>query len=94
MIKIYNEVNLNGNSINNSILEREPIDILIKYIDLRDPDLNRNEIHQISKDYDNEELRYSLRSIFENISWIRKIFILMPNKKVRFLKDYIYLKNW
>lgn len=93
LIKIYNEVNLNGNSINNSILEREPIDILIKYIDLRDPDLNRNEIHQISKDYDNEELRYSLRSIFENISWIRKIFILMPNKKVRFLKDYNLIKD-
>ena len=61
---------------------------MIKYIDLRDPNLLRNGIHQISKDYDNEELRYSLRSILINIPWVRKIFILMPNDKVRFLKDY------
>ena len=38
------------------LIEKEPIDVLIKYIDLKDPDLNRNGIHQIDKDYDNEEL--------------------------------------
>ena len=65
-----------------------PIDVLIKYIDLYDPNLNRTGIHQIDKDYDNEELRYSLRSILKNIPWVRKIFILMPNEKVRYLKDY------
>ena len=64
------------------------IDILIKYIDLRDPFLKRNGIHQIEKDFDNEELRYSIRSILSNIPWIRKIFILMPNKKVRYFKEY------
>ena len=90
LIKIYNEVDDNAEKkiINMEILRNEPIDILIKYIDLRDPDLERNGIHQISKDYDNEELRYSLRSILYNIPWVRKIFILMPNKKVRFLKEY------
>ena len=65
------------------ILNNEHIDVLIKYIDLYDPNLNRTGIHQIEKDYDNEELRYSLRSILKNIPWIRKIFILMPNEKVR-----------
>ena len=92
-IKIYNEVKANLKLINSSILKNEPIDILIKYIDLRDPNLNRNGIHQISKDYDNEELRYSLRSVLNNMSWIRKIFILMPNEKVRFLKDYNLIKE-
>ena len=49
--------------LNNKIIENEAIDILIKYIDLRDPSLKRNGIHQIEKDFDNEELRYSIRSI-------------------------------
>ena len=76
-IKIYNEVNKHtDNNINKEILKNEPIDILIKYIDLRDKNLKRNGIQQIEKDYDNEELRYSLRGIIYNIPWIRKIFIL------------------
>ena len=50
-------------------------------------------MHQIDKDYDNEELRYSIRSILSNIPWIRKIFILMPNEKVRYLKDYNSIKE-
>ena len=86
LIKIYSEIDYNRNT---ELLKNEPIDILIKYIDLRDPNLNRSGIHQIDKDYDNEELRYSIRSILKNIPWIRKIFILMPNKKVRFFKEYI-----
>ena len=88
LIKIYNEVNEDENISNSEILNNEPIDILIKYIDLRDPNLKRDGIHQIEKDYDNEELRYSIRSITDNIPWVRKIFILMPNEKVRFFKNY------
>jgi hypothetical protein len=42
---------------------------------------------------DNEELKYSIRSILKNIPWIRKIFILMPNEKVRFFKDYDSIKE-
>ena len=66
---------------------------MIKYIDLNDPNLNRKGIHQIEKDYDNEELRYSIRSIFKNIPWVRKIFILMPNEKVRYFKRNNLIKN-
>ena len=47
-IKIYEEVK--ENKINNEIIEKEPIDILLKYIDLRDPILQRNKIYQIEKD--------------------------------------------
>ena len=78
--KLYNE------SV--AIIDKEPIDVLIKYIDLSDPNLKREGIKQIQKDEDNEELRYSVRSILKYIPWVRKIFILMPNEKVRFFKNY------
>ena len=91
IIELYEEVKHNKYNIN--LIEKEPIDVLIKYIDLRDPFLKRDEIHQIKKDYDNEELRYSLRSIIKNIPWVRKIFILMPNDNVRYLKDYDIIKD-
>ena len=95
ILKIYTEY-VKDEKINlqaKLILEQEPIDVLIKYIDLNDPNLKREDIHQIAKDYDNEELRYSIRSILQNIPWIRKIFILMPNEKVRYFKDIKYISN-
>ena len=82
MVRIYEEVK--ENKKDNELINKEPVDVLIKYIDLRYPELKRYGIHQINKDYDNEELRYSIRSILKNIPWVRKIFILMPNKKVIF----------
>ena len=75
------------------LLKKEPIDILIKYIDLKDPTLKRDNIKQIKKDEDNDELKYCLRSIIENLPWIRKIFILMPNEKVKFLKNQKKIKE-
>jgi hypothetical protein len=91
LIKLYNEVKKDIKD--NILLENEPIDVLIKYIDLGDPNLKRNGIHQIEKDIDNEELRYSIRSILKNIPWVRKIFILMPNDKVRYFKEYNLIKE-
>ena len=86
LLKLYSEVSISKDD--ELILENEPIDVLIKYIDLSDPNLVREGLHQIKKDEDNEELRYSIRSILKNIPWIRKIFIVMPNEKVRYFKDY------
>ena len=74
-------------------INNEPIDLIIKYIDLTDKQLNRIGIKQIYKDIDNQELKYSIRSILEYIPWIRNIYILMPNKKVNFLKPTDYLKD-
>lgn len=68
-------------------LEDLAVDVVYKYIDLTDKNLIREGIPQITKDYDNEELRYSLRSVLQNIPWVRKIFIIMPNEQVSFLKD-------
>jgi len=91
LLKIFTEVQKNKND--ELILEKEPIDVLIKYIDLSDPNLVREGIPQIKKDNENEELKYSLRSILKNIPWVRKIFILMPNEKVRYFKDYHLIKE-
>ena len=91
LIKIYEELNHNDKDLIE--IEKEPIDIVIKYIDLKDPNLRREGIPQIKKDEDNEELRYCIRSILKNISWVRKIFIILPNKKVRYFKDYKLIKE-
>ena len=100
LTRIYSEVRRKTNKYNMELINKEPIDIIIKYIDLRDPKLNRTHLHQIEKDVDNEELRFCVRSILNNIPWIRKIFILMPNDNVRYFKDYnlinkkiIYVKD-
>ena len=97
-IKLYTENN--EHNINCTLLEKEPIGVLIKYIDLSYPGLNRKNIKQLEKDEDNNELKYSLRSILQNIPWIRKIYILMPNEKITFLKPkqeiiekIIYIKD-
>ena len=89
--KLYEEIKMNKTYI--KYVNKENIDILIKYIDLTDKNLNREGIIQIYKDFDNEELRYSLRSILRNLPWVRKIFILMPNEKVKYLKSYEEIKE-
>ena len=84
-LKLYEEVYITKKHL--QLINKEPIDVLIKYIDLTDKTLNRSGIKQNYKDIDNEELKYSIRSIFKYISWIRKIYILMPNKEVKFFKS-------
>ena len=91
LIKIYEEVKHTKEDL--ELIEKEPIDVFIKYIDLSDPFLKREGIPQIKKDENNQELKYCLRSILKNIPWIRKIYILMPNEKVKFLKEYDYIKE-
>ena len=86
LLKIFSEVEKDDEH-ELELIEKEPIDVLIKYIDLSDPNLKREGIKQINKDQQNDELRYSLRSILQNIPWVRKIFILMPNENVKFLKS-------
>jgi hypothetical protein len=75
------------------IIEKEPIDVVIKYIDLTDKNLNRTGIIQINKDKDHEELRYSVRSVLQYLPWVRKIFIIMPNEKVRYFKPIDEIKE-
>ena len=86
LLRLFSEVD-KENKQDLEKIEKEPIDVLIKYIDLSDPSLKREGIKQIIKDEQNEELRYCVRSILKNIPWVRKIFILMPNERVRFFKS-------
>ena len=95
-IELYKNVNMN----NSELLEKEPIDVLIKYIDLSDEKLNRTGINTIQKHYDNGEIKYYVRSILQNIPWIRKIYILMPNENVKYFlpkeqinEKIIYIKD-
>ena len=90
-VKIYEEVVFTPQQL--EIIENEPIDVVIKYIDLSDKTLKRDGIKQIQKDEDNEEMRYSIRSILKYIPWVRKIFIVMPNEKVRYFKPYDEIKE-
>ena len=68
-----------------SLLNNTPVDLVYKYIDLSDPALNRTD--SVRKDFDNNELQYSIRSALKNIPWIRYIYIIMPNERVSFLKS-------
>ena len=91
LYKLYEEVTYTKEQ--KEIVEKEPVDVVIKYIDLTDKTLNRTGIKQIQKDEDNEELKYSVRSILQYIPWVRKIFILMPNEKVKYFKPYNEIKD-
>ena len=81
--ELYTNVDNNKKS---KILEKEPIDVLIKYIDLTDTTIDRTGIGTLQKDYEHGEIKYSVRSILKNIPWINKIFILMPNERVKYFK--------
>ena len=88
LLKLYQEKEKYMTEEDKKILEAEPIDVFIKYIDMSDPNLTRGNLSQIKKDKENDELKYCVRSVLKYIPWIRKIFILMPNEKVRFFKNY------
>jgi hypothetical protein len=76
-----------------SLLDNELIDAVIKYIDLSDKTLRREGLPQLTKDEENNEIKYCVRSILKNIPWINKIFIIMPNEKVKYFKDYNEIKE-
>ena len=61
LVKLYEEVN----TTYIKYVNKENIDILIKYIDLSDKKLNRSGIIQIYKDFDNEELKIFFEEHFK-----------------------------
>ena len=81
------------------ILEAEPVDVFLKCIVLSDPNLHFHGV-KMKSDFDNGELQYTLRSIIQNIPWVRRIYLVMPNEKLYYLKEdeetlfkFIYIKN-
>ena len=73
------------------MLKKEPIDIVMKYTDYTDKSLDIPNDRRKEKDL--EELKYSIRSILKYVPWIRKIYIVMPNTKVRFFKPIEEIKD-
>ena len=69
---MYREIIHNENS---EILEKEPIDVLIKYIDLGDPDLKREGIKQIKKDV---SLKLTYKSIPYFYNQVNTYFYFLP----------------
>ena len=43
----------------------------------------------MEKDIENGEIKYKTRSKLQNIPWVNKIYIIMPNKKVKYFKFYL-----
>ena len=61
-------------------------DLLIKYKDLPIQKANISKISKIKKEHINEMMRFFILYILKNIYWVRKIFILIPNEQINFLK--------
>jgi len=91
LIKLYEEAETKPENM--KYIDDEPVDVVIKYIDISDEKLNREGIPKIAKYLDHGEIRYSVRSIYENIPWVRKIIIVMPNEKVKYFKPIDEIKD-
>ena len=92
LLKIFEEITSNKKALLNSkLLNDEQIDIVINY-----NNKHKNNTLDKSKDEDNEDnenLRYVIRSISQNIPWTRKIFILCITDNINILKDKEELKD-
>ena len=84
LIKLFEDVQIRP--IDFEKLKNEPIDVFMKYTDYTDKSLNIPDKERQQNDA--EALKYSLRSILQNIPWVRKIFIVMPNEKSQILKTH------
>ena len=71
-------------------LNNEKIDVVIQFIEnFVKVRKKRTKI----KDNSNGEIKFCIRSILKNIPWINKIYILIDNENVKFLKDYNEIKE-
>ena len=89
LLKLYQELKVRPIDI--EMLKKEPIDIVMKYTDYTDKSLDIPNDRRKEKDL--EELKYSIRSLFKYVPWIRKIYIVMPNTNVRFFKSIEEIKD-
>ena len=69
---------------NNNLLKNEVIDIVVQYFNRKNEN-NKNE--------EKHELKYVIRSILQNIPWINKIFILLYNDNISFMKNKEEIKE-
>ena len=65
MFKLFEEHQIRPIDI--EIVNKEPIELVIKYTDYTNKTLNRKGINEIIKEKDMNELKYSIRSILKYI---------------------------
>ena len=65
MFKLFEEHQIRPIDI--EIVNKEPIELVIKYTDYTNKTLNRKGINEIIKEKDMEEIKYSIRSILKYI---------------------------
>ena len=70
------------------ILNNTVIDIVLKFDDLSEHLIFKDRLYKkdYEEEYQNEQLRYCLRSIMKNIPWFNKIFLVMPHDHFHFMK--------
>ena len=86
-IELYTEVQ--DKNKQSKLLDKEPIDVFIIHKDIYEHKLNRISKNQIIKENDNEDIIYCIKSILQNMSWIRKIYILISNFEDKIYKSDI-----
>ena len=79
-------------------LNNEKIDVVIQFIENFEKFIKKGNYH--IKNNSNGEIRFCIRSIFKNIPWINKIYILIDDKPLIYFKKYneinvkiIYIKK-
>ena len=82
--KIFEEISNNENS---ELLKHETIDLIINYHYAKKEKLEKN------KNEERDELKYAIRSIIQNIPWINRIYILLYNDNISFMKDKEEIKE-
>ena len=82
--RMFEEISLNNSS---DFLKIEKIDLVINYHHTKNENLEKN------KNEERDELKYVIRSIIKNIPWINKIYILLNNDNISFMKDKEEIKE-
>ena len=91
LFKIFDEVSYyNYNKTSIELLNKEEIDIIINYNNKK---INKKNSTDKIKIEDNEELKYAIRSILQNIPWIKNIYILLYNDNIPFMKEKDEIKD-
>ena len=95
LFRMFEEITSNEKALLNSeLLNDEQIDIVINYNNKhKNKTLEKRKDEDIEDNENNENLRYAIRSISQNIPWTRKIFILCINDNIGFLKEKEELKD-
>ena len=87
IIELYKEIE--DKNKHSQLLDKEPIDIVIIHKNIYEPKLNVVSKNKVKIENDNEDFIYCIKSILQNMPWIRKIYILISNFEDKIYKSDI-----